>query len=463
MSATCRVWLTELDKGREHYKDFNDKNKYTGWRSGLVKTAEIQDLSQLTFQVTVTIFEIYDQDGTNVTNKYIGLGIDSKQTITYLRKELQQEKHKVQQLTIQVDEYKHFTKTLQQQQLCGMSPNAVPSVPVQAVPSMNMNEMESMNAICGLTGMAPMTSMHTVHSSGSSSSMDSMMSSLFGSPTMNALQGLDLNDVMEHDLKIEDNDDHHHRHHHNDPNTSSIAIPYPGYGVHGDFDEEKSLTIEHRSSLSNNNGNEALSALTTSHRATGGTIGSGKVNSLSTGTHSIPSGHSPHSSPSGGAVTAVVDVNAGLSGGDVFKMKFKRWLCETVKLGQYLELFEKNECDDVRMIEFFEEKVLEKELGIGRTLHRKLIMKKAREHTAAMREFEALLEQDRHTKPYRESLEMHGIMNTKDLRESVSSKEELMAILGASSSLSRTASKSRRERQQKSMEKVWDFVQGHLV
>ena len=42
MSATCRVWLSELDKGREHYKDFNDKNKYTGWRSGLVKTAEIQ-------------------------------------------------------------------------------------------------------------------------------------------------------------------------------------------------------------------------------------------------------------------------------------------------------------------------------------------------------------------------------------------------------------------------------------
>merc|ERR1719491_1070752 len=32
MSATCRVWLSELDKGREHYKDFNDKNKYTGWR-----------------------------------------------------------------------------------------------------------------------------------------------------------------------------------------------------------------------------------------------------------------------------------------------------------------------------------------------------------------------------------------------------------------------------------------------
>merc|ERR1719464_2580363 len=106
MSATCRVWLSELDKGREHYKDFNDKNKYTGWRSGLVKTSEIAPLRRMTFQVTVSIFEIYDQDGHNVTNKYIGLGIDAKQTITYLRKELLSEKQKVQRLTIEVDEFK---------------------------------------------------------------------------------------------------------------------------------------------------------------------------------------------------------------------------------------------------------------------------------------------------------------------------------------------------------------------
>eukprot|EP01083_Nonionella_stella_P282593 961570_1 len=62
MSATCKVWLSELDKGREHYKDFNDKNKYTGWRSGLVNTSEIKDLSELTFQVTITIYEIYNKD-----------------------------------------------------------------------------------------------------------------------------------------------------------------------------------------------------------------------------------------------------------------------------------------------------------------------------------------------------------------------------------------------------------------
>merc|ERR550539_1736435 len=100
MSATCKVWLKELDKGREHYKDFNEKNKYTGWRSGLVKTSEITDLDELTFQVTITIFEIYDKDQKNVTNKYIGLGVDQKQTISFLRKELQFEKEKVQKLTI---------------------------------------------------------------------------------------------------------------------------------------------------------------------------------------------------------------------------------------------------------------------------------------------------------------------------------------------------------------------------
>ena len=60
MSATCRVWLSELDKGREHYKDFNDKNKYTGWRSGLVKTSEIAPLRRMTFQVTISVFELFE-------------------------------------------------------------------------------------------------------------------------------------------------------------------------------------------------------------------------------------------------------------------------------------------------------------------------------------------------------------------------------------------------------------------
>jgi len=262
----------------------------------------------------------------------------------------------------------------------------------------------------------------------------------------------------EHDLKTMDRDDNHNICTVHDPkhqthrSVSIAAISYPNYGVHGDFDEEKSLTVEHRNSLSNGN-HRAVSVRSHSrssvHAHSGG---SGKVEVLSTGSGPIYS----HSG-SAGAESLGCDAVRG----DIFKIKFKRWLCDTVKLGQYLELFEKNECDDVRMIEFFEEKVLEKELGIKRTFHRKLIMKKAKEHTAAMREFEALLEQDHHTKPFRESLEMHGIMNTKDLRESVSSKEELMAILSASSSPK--ASKLRRERQQKSMEKVWDFVQSHLV
>merc|ERR1719273_1168467 len=61
----------------------------------------------------------------------------------------------------------------------------------------------------------------------------------------------------------------------------------------------------------------------------------------------------------------------------VYQRKFAEWLCSSVKLGQYLSLFRKNECDDVRMIEFFEERVLESELGIKRTFHRKLILKKS--------------------------------------------------------------------------------------
>jgi len=331
MSATCRVWLGELDKGREHYKDFNDKNKYTGWRSGLVKSAEIQSLERLTFSVTVTIFEIYDQSGNNVTNQYIGRGRDSTATICSLRKELQCEKRKVQRLTIQIDEIRH-----------------------------------------SLRGG------HHHHHHQQSSSSDSMTSSLFDSPTEDAL--LPPTDAL--------------------PDGGDLLGHY-GRGHHGDdVDEEKSVTV-----------------------------------------------------PS----TECAAPSRAAGRDSVFRRKFRRWLTSTVQLGQYLECFERTECDDVRMIEFFEDRALEKEVGIRRTFHRKLILKKARDRTADTRHFERVLAADPDLKDLTEPLEQNGILSLGDLRDAVHSQHELEALLDDDSH-----SAPRRERRNRCIAKLWDAVRAHF-
>jgi len=268
MSATCKVWLKELDKGREHYKDFNEKNKYTGWRSGLVKTSEIADLSELTFQVTITIFEIYDKDQKNVTNKYIGLGVDQKQTISFLRKELQNEKDKVQKLTIEIDELN---------------------------PKSRKQSLSISNAIY--------------------------------------------------------------------PFPNNYQYNYEDSGVD---DEKHCKTPE--------------------------------------------------------SITKSEDE-------DVCNAKFERWLCDTVKLGQYLSAFRKSECNDVRMIEFFEEEAVENEIGITKLFHRKLLMKKANEFKQAQYAFSVLLDENKETKVYKERLESQGIVTLNELRNSVKSKDDLMDVL----------------------------------
>jgi len=294
MSATCKVWLSELDKGREHYKDFNDKNKYTGWRSGLVKTAEITGLKALTFQVTIQIFEIYDKDGNNVTNKYIGLGIDSKQTITYLRKELEIEKRKVQQLMIENDELRK--------------------------PSRN-------------------DSISTVNT--------------------NALM-IEQSYISHHSLL---NDDEYH------------------------YDDEKKMD---------------------------------DINTMD-----------PFNPPS---------MNE-----DICKTKFKDWLCTVVKLGQYLNLFKEKEYNDIRMIEFFDEESIEKEIGIKKTFHRKLIMKKAKEFKDSQNDFAKLMEENIELKIHKETLEIHGILNLKELRKDVKTKESLKEILGGNQN-------------ENSLEIIWQFI-----
>jgi len=122
-----------------------------------------------------------------------------------------------------------------------------------------------------------------------------------------------------------------------------------------------------------------------------------------------------------------------------------RWLCDTVKLGQYLDAFRKNECNDIRMIEFFEEDAIEKEVGITKLFHRKLIMKKALEFKQAQTAFVALLDGNRETKVFKERLEDQGIMTLNELKSSVTSKDALVDVLG-------------KEQGEKCVDVFWDVI-----
>jgi len=313
MSATCKVWLSELDKGREHYKDFNDKNKYTGWRSGLVKTAEIAKLEQLTFQVTIQIFEIYDKDGNNVTNKYIGLGIDSKQTIAYLRKELQFEKAKVQRLTIEVDELSH-----------------------------------------------------------------------------RLLRG---NYYSDHDEEDDDDDE-------------------------DNMDEEE----ESMRTLHEHDGHVTTNSCLTLH-----TQCSSNVTVVDDDEHKTKDLSMKQYSPKGLSMH-------GSHKEDVCKCKFEHWLKSTVKLAQYLPSFKKAECNDIRMVEFFDEGCLETDIGIKSAIHRKLIMKKANEFRVAQERFVSVLgtfnQQTLFGCDLKEMMEEKGILRMKELTDCVKQKQDIESVFG---------------------------------
>jgi len=370
MSATCRVWLSELDKGREHYKDFNDKNKYTGWRSGLVKTSEIEPLRRMTFQVTVTIFEIYDQDGRNVTNKYIGLGIDAKQTISYLRKELLTEKQKVQRLTIELDECKpnkagHIAL-----------PITIPQPQPPQQPQLTAHQL----ALQQHQQQQQFQAYHS-HFSSPSQSQHSMPIGPYPFAPLHALNSPVLANM--HSLNTMN------------PMNNSMYRP-----TSLDVDDEKSMTYVNTSP--NSPVLPPLPALP-----------------VSKGIQAQPQ-------------TAVPT--------DPCRVRFQKWLCDTVKLGQYLDLFRASECDDVRMIEFFEETALEKEIGVARTFHRKLILKKASEFKAAQNAMSRLLEADapeaKALRKHKDALEQHGIVSLHDLAQLLShdgdSDGDAKAVLGDS-------------------------------
>ena len=97
------------------------------------------------------------------------------------------------------------------------------------------------------------------------------------------------------------------------------------------------------------------------------------------------------------------------------RLHFRLWLCETVKLEQYLKRYSESECYDVCMIELFDEASLEKEIGLACTFHRKLICKKASEFKAVQGAFCHLLNAAEASN-HKDALEQRGILSLHDLR-----------------------------------------------
>ena len=102
-------------------------------------------------------------------------------------------------------------------------------------------------------------------------------------------------------------------------------------------------------------------------------------------------------------------------------------MIDIVKLEQYLSNFKDAECDDVRMIEFFDEECLENDIGIKTKIHRRLIMKKATEFRMAQDDF--VNNKLNKNIEIKQLLEQYGILSMKDLKQDIKTKEDLINIL----------------------------------
>eukprot|EP01084_Bolivina_argentea_P146080 255880_1 len=114
---------------------------------------------------------------------------------------------------------------------------------------------------------------------------------------------------------------------------------------------------------------------------------------------------------------------------DKCKLKFNHWLCDIVQLKQYLCLFQENECNDIRMVQDFDDDILKNEIGIAKTLHRKLILRKSKEFSESHIAFQMLLESDNELKQYKQQFEINGILTLKDFKNDIKSTQQLSQIL----------------------------------
>eukprot|EP01084_Bolivina_argentea_P004113 7785_1 len=114
---------------------------------------------------------------------------------------------------------------------------------------------------------------------------------------------------------------------------------------------------------------------------------------------------------------------------EICKLKFKNWLKNSVKLNQYLINFEQHECADIRMIEFLDEDTINNDIGIKHKLHRKLILKKAKQFKYLQIEFFSMLENNKELSKYKLRFEENGIITFDDLYNDIQTKQQCCKIL----------------------------------
>eukprot|EP01083_Nonionella_stella_P069305 184683_1 len=110
-------------------------------------------------------------------------------------------------------------------------------------------------------------------------------------------------------------------------------------------------------------------------------------------------------------------------------LRFEHWLCSVVQLPQYLTLFQQNECNDVRMIEFLDEDTIKNEVGISKMIHCKLIAKAVGEYRQLQTDFSGILDSTKRLKQYKQELAARGIITWNDFQNDICSKHELTRIL----------------------------------
>eukprot|EP01084_Bolivina_argentea_P229742 387682_1 len=114
--------------------------------------------------------------------------------------------------------------------------------------------------------------------------------------------------------------------------------------------------------------------------------------------------------------------------GDKCKLKFENWLCNIVKLPQYLQSFKKNEYDDIRMIEYLDENTMKNEISI-KNIHCKLLLRKVNEFKASQMVFGRVFDMHESLKDFKQVFELNGILTLQEYKNSIPYKKDLEGLL----------------------------------
>eukprot|EP01084_Bolivina_argentea_P204502 349240_1 len=109
------------------------------------------------------------------------------------------------------------------------------------------------------------------------------------------------------------------------------------------------------------------------------------------------------------------------------QIKFEQWLIDIVKLPQYLQLFEGNEYNDIRLIEFFDRETIENEIGIKKKLHCKLLLKMSNQFRSSQIAFnQRVYDKYKQLREYKPMFEGHGILTAQDFKNNINNKHDLI-------------------------------------